>query len=78
MASAADSSTLSRQPRERRLVYECLAKGTDGRSVKDLLGEVGVPEADLRETLRKLEAAELVHRTKGVWVAVPLDGSTDG
>ena len=70
MAAEADCATLDRQPQQRRTVYECLAKAADGRSVKALLTELDVPEADLRETLRKLEAAGLAQRIKGVWNAV--------
>jgi hypothetical protein len=33
-----------------------------------------IPEPELRETLRKLDAAGLAKRgTKGVWTAVPLE-----
>ena len=73
MLERADSSTLERQPRQRRTVYDVLAKDAEGRSVKELLLESSVPEADLRETLRKLEAAGLVHRSKAVWIAVPVE-----
>ncbi len=45
----------------------------DGRSVKDLLQEVDIPEPDLRETLRKLDAAGLAQRIKGTWRAVELE-----
>ena len=42
-----------------------LAKDPDeGRSVKALLGELDIPELELRETLRKLDAAGLVRREK--------------
>jgi len=58
----------------RRTVYEHLANCEGGRSVKELLQESDVPEAELRETLRKLEAAGLVHRSRAVWTAVPMDG----
>ena len=71
MATRVDASTLDRQPRLRRTVYEHLASCADGRSVKDLLLESDVPEAELRETLRKLEAAGLVQRSRAVWTAVP-------
>ena len=70
MAAEADSATLDRQPQQRRAVYDCLAKSEDGRSVKALLAEMDVPEADIRETLRKLEAAGLAQRIKAVWIAV--------
>ena len=36
---------------------------------------MAIPEAELRETLRKLDAAGLAKRVKGTWVAVPLEGS---
>ena len=52
-----------------------LASTPEGRSVKHLLGELDIPEPELRETLRKLDAAGLAHRVKGTWVAVPLEGS---
>jgi hypothetical protein len=55
-------------------VYEGLAKDPDGRSVKDLLGDFDIAEPDLRETLRKLDAAGLAQRIKGNWMAVPLEG----
>jgi DNA-binding transcriptional ArsR family regulator len=71
----ADSATLNVQPRQRRSVYEWLAKVPEGRSVKHLLGELSIPEPELRETLRKLDAAGLAKRVKGTWVAVPLEGS---
>ena len=41
-------------------------------SVTALLGTIEMPEAELREALRKLDAAGLVRRTKGAWSAVPL------
>ncbi len=71
MVTRVDTSTLDRQPRQRRIVYEHLANYADGRSVKELLSESDVPEAELRETLRKLEAAGLVQRSRAVWTAVP-------
>jgi hypothetical protein len=70
-----DSATLNVQPRQRRAVYESLAMVPTGSSVKDLLGRLDIPETELRETLRKLDAAGLARRLKGVWVAVPLDGA---
>jgi hypothetical protein len=73
MAPRADSAALNVQPRQRRTVYEGLAKAPDGRSVKDLLGDFSIPEPDLRETLRKLDDAGLAQRVKGVWRAVPLE-----
>lgn len=73
MAAQVDIATLGRQPRSRRDVYDRLAAAENGRSAKDLVSEAGVPEADLRETLRKLEAAGLAQRVKGVWNAVPVE-----
>ena len=73
MPPRADSATLNVQPRQRRVVYEGLAKLPAGRSVKDLLGEFNIPESELRETLRKLDAAGLAKRSKGTWSAVPLE-----
>jgi hypothetical protein len=58
-------------------VYEGLAREPEGRSVKDLLRDFDMPEPDLRETLRKLDAAGLAQRVKGNWTAVPLE-SADG
>ncbi len=72
MVTGVDASTLDRQPRMRRTVYEHLANGEDGLSVKELLQESDVPEAELRETLRKLQAAGLVQRSRAVWTAVPI------
>jgi hypothetical protein len=69
-----DSATLNRQPQQRREVYEGLAQLQTGRSVKDLLNDFPIPEAELRETLRKLDAAGLARRMKGTWWAVPLEG----
>ena len=68
----ASAATLNVQPRQRRGVYEALATLPTGGSVKDLLREFEIPEAELREALRKLDAAGLVQRTKGTWSAVPL------
>jgi DNA-binding transcriptional ArsR family regulator len=73
----ADAAKLNVQPRQRRDVYERLAELSEGRSVKDLLGDLEMPESELRETLRKLDQAGLVHRTKGLWWAVPLEPSED-
>ena len=52
-----------------------LAETPEGRSVKHLLGDLAIPEAELRETLRKLDAAGLARRTRATWMAVPLEGS---
>ena len=73
--SPADAATLNRQPRQRRDVYMWLAEAPAGRSVKHLLGELDIAEPELRETLRKLDAAGLAKRVKGTWIAVPLDGA---
>jgi predicted ArsR family transcriptional regulator len=73
----ADAATLNVQPQQRRSVYLWLADTPDGRSVKDLLGELDIPEVELRETLRKLDAAGLAKRVKGTWVALPLEGSEE-
>ena len=73
MAPLADSATLNVQPRQRRVVYAALAKLPAGRSVKDLLGDLNIPESELRDTLRKLDEAGLAKRTKGTWSAVALD-----
>jgi predicted transcriptional regulator of viral defense system len=77
MPSPANSATLNVQPRQRRAVYESLAAG-GGSSVKDLLGTLEIPETELRETLRKLEAAGLVQRVRGMWQAIPLDTGESG
>jgi hypothetical protein len=50
-----------------------LAETPDGCSAKLLLEEMDIPEPELRETLRKLDAAGLARRTKGMWLAVPLE-----
>jgi hypothetical protein len=68
-----NAATLNVQPRQRRSIYEWLADTPDGRSVKALLGELSIPEPELRETLRKLEAAGLAKRVKGTWIAIPLE-----
>ena len=75
MPLRADAATLNLQPRQRRSVYMWLAEAPAGRSVKQLLGEFDIAEPDLRETLRKLDAAGLARRTRGTWMAVPLEGS---
>jgi predicted ArsR family transcriptional regulator len=75
MLTRADTATLNVQPRQRRRVYLCLADAPTGLSVKHLLDELDITEPDLRETLRKLDAAGLARRIKGTWTAVPLDGS---
>lgn len=69
----ADAATLNVQPRQRRDVYEGLAKLPGGSSVKDLLRDLEIPESELRETLRKLDQAGLVRRVKGTWCAIPLE-----
>ena len=72
-----DATTLNVQPRQRRDVYGWLASAPDGCSVKTILSEHDILETELRETLRKLDAAGLAKRVKGTWVAVPLDGADD-
>ena len=68
-----DSALLNVEPRHRRSVYEALARTPDGLSVKELLADVEMPEPNLRESLRKLDAAGLVMRVGRLWTAVPLD-----
>jgi len=76
MPPRADAAMLNVQPRQRRTVYHRLAESPSGRSVRHLLDELDIPEPELRETLRKLDAAGLARRgTKGVWTAVPLEGA---
>lgn len=73
MSLVPNAADLNVQPRQRRVVYEGLAKLQAGSSVRDLLGDFAMPESELRETLRKLDQAGLVRRTRGVWCAVPLE-----
>jgi DNA-binding FadR family transcriptional regulator len=73
MPPRADAATLNVQPRQRRYVYDTLAMLPAGRSLKDLLDEFEMPETELREALRKLDAAGLARRTKGSWSAVLLE-----
>jgi predicted ArsR family transcriptional regulator len=68
-----DAAALNLQPRQRRRVYMRLAEAPAGRSVKHLLGELDIAEPELRETLRKLDAAGLARRIKGAWMAVALE-----
>jgi predicted transcriptional regulator len=77
MAPRADSAALNIQPRQRRDVYHALGKVSAGRSVKDLLGDIDMPEHDLRESLRKLHDAGLAQRNRATWRAVSLD-TADG
>ena len=72
MSPQANAATLNVQPRQRRGVYEALALLPTARSVKDLRDTLEMPEDELREALRKLDAAGLVQRIKGSWAAVPL------
>jgi DNA-binding transcriptional ArsR family regulator len=65
---------LNVQPRQRRSVYEALARTPDGLSVKELLADVDMSEPNLRESLRKLDAAGLVLRVGRLWTAVRIDG----
>jgi DNA-binding transcriptional ArsR family regulator len=76
MPSVADSAMLNVQPRERRSVYEALAKVPEGRSVKELLDEVEMPETNLRQSLRKLGEAGLAMRAGRLWTAVQLEGAS--
>lgn len=78
MPPRVDSATLNVQPRQRRDVYEGLARLPAGRSVKDLLCDFAIPETELRETLRKLDKAGLVRRTKGTWCAIPIEPPQTG
>ena len=73
MPARADAATLNVQPRQRRAVYEGLAMMPTGRSVNNLVGEFEMPEPELREALRKLDAAGLARRMKGTWSAVPTE-----
>jgi hypothetical protein len=73
MPPAASAATLNVQPQRRRAVYEALAKVADGRSVKDLVGDVEMSELDLRQSLRKLVDAGLARRVGRLWRAVPLE-----
>ena len=41
--------------------------------MRDMLGRFDMPEAELRETLRKLDQAGLARNTKGKWWAIPLE-----
>jgi len=75
MVGRVDAATLNVQPRQRRSVYMWLAEDPAGRSVKRMLEELDIPEVELRETLRKLDAAGLAKRQKGTWVAIPLEGA---
>ena len=75
MTRPADAATLNVQPRQRRTVYLCLAAAPDGRTVKHLLDDLDITEQDLRETLRKLDAAGLAQRHRATWTAVPLEAS---
>ena len=74
MPPVADSAMLNVQPRQRRSVYEALARTPDGLSVKELLADVEMSEPNLRESLRKLDAAGLVLRVGRLWTAVRIDG----
>ena len=74
MAPRTISAALNIQPRQRREVYHALGKAPGGRSVKDLLTDVDISEHDLRESLRRLDAAGLAQRSRGTWRAVSSDG----
>jgi hypothetical protein len=73
MPPVPNAADLNVQPRQRRVVYEGLAKLPAGRSVRDLLDDFAIPESELREALRKLDHAGLARRTSGTWWAVPLE-----
>jgi hypothetical protein len=75
MSPAASLATLNVQPRQRRAVYDALAQELDGRSVKDLIPDVGMSELDLRQSLRKLDDAGLARRVGRLWCAVPLEAA---
>ena len=75
MTPRADAATLNVQPRQRRSVYLSLAAAPDGRTVNHLLAVLDITEQDLRETLRKLDAAGLARRHRATWTAVPLEDS---
>ena len=74
MAPRTTSAALNIQPRQRRDVYHALDKAPAGRSVKALLADVDIPEPELRESLRKLDAAGLAQRKRGTWRVVSSDG----
>jgi predicted transcriptional regulator len=73
MAQPATSAVLNVQPRQRRTVYQGLVDAPEGRSVRDLLKDLEIPEPDLRESLRKLDDAGLAQRIKGTWRAVDIE-----
>jgi hypothetical protein len=73
MPPLADFAALNVQPQQRRDVYEVLTAVPEGSTVKDLLARCAIPENELRETLRKLDAAGLARRIKSTWRAVPLE-----
>jgi DNA-binding IclR family transcriptional regulator len=52
-----------------------LAAEPAGLSVKHLSDELDIPNPELRQTQRKLDAAGLARRTKGTWLSVPLEAS---
>jgi predicted ArsR family transcriptional regulator len=73
MPPRADAALLNVQPRQRRVVYDALAMVPEGTSAKDLIEKLDIPERDIRDALRKLDAAGLAQRLKGVWLAIPLE-----
>jgi predicted ArsR family transcriptional regulator len=75
MIAPADAAKLNVQPRQRRDVYMFMASAESGLSVKHLLNDLDIPEVELRETLRRLQAAGLARRTSAGWMAIPLGGS---
>ena len=67
------AATLNVQPRQRRDATK--ASPAAHRPVREgPVGVLDVPEPELRDALRKLDAAGLVQRIKGTWSAVPMDG----
>ena len=77
MPPQANFAALNVQPRQRRDVYEALTAVPEGSTFKDLLPRCAIPENELRETLRKLDAAGLAERVKSTWRAVPLETTSE-
>ena len=75
MSARAIHAALKAQPRQRKEVYHALGKVPAGRSVKDLLSEVSMPERDLRESLRKLDHSGLAHRHGTTWRVVSVESA---
>ena len=67
-----NAATLNVQPRQRRSMYEGAGRLARGPLGQDPAGaSSSIPEPELRETLRKLEAAGLAKRVKGTWGGHP-------